>query len=219
MKKILFVLLLIAALPVCARSYAEDAPHVDALYARLDDQEQVVKSLTNKVEELTNQLNKQSERIAKLNADVDMRFQTLAKPAPKAAKTPAAQQTDQQQYDAAYALLKKGDYAGAESALQAFIRENPKSKLIGNANYWMGETLYVRGRYAEAVGVFADGLGKYKTSAKAPDNMLKLGLSLKQLNKKAEACAAFTGLAAEFPKAGATIKARATDEAKKLACP
>ncbi|MDD3669083.1 MAG: tol-pal system protein YbgF [Alphaproteobacteria bacterium] len=221
MKKIAFLLMLAVSVSAGAQPAAE-IQNIDELYARLDDQEQVIKSLTGKTEELADRLDKLDERVGRMNADIDMRFQTLAKPEPKPEPKPvqpAAEQTEQQRYDAAYALMKKGDHAGAETAFRAFIRAYPKSKLAGNANYWIGETLYARGRHAEAVGVFADGLAAYKSNAKAPDNMLKLGLSLKHLNKRAEACAAFTGLAAEFPKAGDAVKARAADEAKKLACP
>ncbi len=218
MKKIVFLLMLAVSFSAGAAPRADDVQNIDELYARLDEQEQLIKSLTDKTEGLTDRLDKLTERVGKMNADIDMRFQTLAKPAPKPDK-PAGAQPEQQSYDAALALMKKGDHAGAEAAFRAFIQTYPTSKLAGNANYWIGETLYARGRHAEAVGVFADGLSKYKSNAKAPDNMLKLGLSLKHLNKKAEACAALTGLPAEFPKAGDALKARAASEAKKLACP
>ena len=48
--------------------------------------------------------------------------------------------------------------------------------------------------------------------------MLKLGMSMKELGKKTEACQSFSSLKTEFPKAEASILKRAEEEAKKLGC-
>ena len=78
--------------------------------------------------------------------------------------------------------------------------ERPQDYLAGNAQYWMGETYYVRGRYQDAAVTFAEGYQKYPTNSKAPDNLLKLGMSLGQLGKKADACVAFAqGFEQEIP--------------------
>ena len=98
------------------------------------------------------------------------------------------------------------------------MKEYPNSSLIGNANYWLGETYYARGLFEQAVGIFADGFTKYKKNSKAADNLLKLGLTMNKLNKKQEACTAFKSLATEFPKADNRLKDRAKAEAKKLQC-
>ena len=106
----------------------------------------------------------------------------------------------------------------AEQAFLKFMTDYPNSTYLGNANYWLGESYYARGQYAEAAGLFADGFTKYKDNTKAPDNMLKLGLTMKSLGKKSEACTAFKGLISEFPKANESLKKRASDEAKALKC-
>ena len=98
------------------------------------------------------------------------------------------------------------------------MKKYPKSDLVGNANYWLGETYYARGKFEQAVGIFADGFTKYKKNSKAPDNLLKLGLSMNKLGRKQDACTAFTSLSSEFPKAAQTLKNRAKAEAKKLSC-
>lgn len=194
---------------------------LDDLYTRIDDQTKVVQELTNKIDHLEQALHQTQEKLALLNADIEQRFKEINKTAPAAesAKPKTSQKTPKEAYDAAYALLKKGEYEKAQKAFSTFLKDYPKSDLAGNANYWLGETYYARGKYEQAIGIFADGVSKYKNSSKAPDNMLKLGLTLKQLNKKTESCTAFKSLETEFPKASQTLKDRAKTEAKKLSCP
>ncbi|HEY9568641.1 MAG TPA: tetratricopeptide repeat protein, partial [Thalassobaculum sp.] len=49
------------------------------------------------------------------------------------------------QYNYAYGLLAQGNYDGAEQALTQFLQANGDSPLASNAQYWLGETYYIRG--------------------------------------------------------------------------
>ena len=187
---------------------------LDALYEQIAAQTEVIQGLTAKIETLEFNQKQLEEKLNKTNADVDMRFKLSA----PENKVSSPSQTDKEAYDSAYNAMKKGDYKKAESEFTSFMQNYPKSNLVGNANYWLGETYYVRGLYEQAVGIFADGFTKYKNNSKAPDNLLKLGLTMNKLGKKKDACTAFTALATEFPKAPATLKNRAKEEAKKLSC-
>lgn len=126
--------------------------------------------------------------------------------------------TPEEQYKYAFALLTKSDYPGAERALQAFVQANPKHQLAGNAQYWLGETYYVRNDFNNAVRAFATGIQNYRTSPKAPDSVLKLGLSLSALGKNKEACTSYAMLKNEYPKAPQEIMRRAESEQKRLRC-
>jgi tol-pal system protein YbgF len=90
--------------------------------------------------------------------------------------------------------------------------------LADNARYWLGETYYARGEYARSAEIFLDGYEKNKQSPKAPDTLLKLGLSLSGLGKKKEACASFRELGRAFPNAPEPVKDRAAQESKRIAC-
>ncbi|UEM05542.1 tol-pal system protein YbgF [Skermanella rosea] len=146
------------------------------------------------------------------------------KPAPQqpqqqvtaAARLPAG--SAQEQYNYAFGLLRAADYANAEAALGQFVKNHPDSPLTGNAQYWLAETYYVRGKYSDAAVAFAEGYQKYPKGSKAADNLLKLGMSLGQLNQKKEACVTFQQLNSEFPDAPATIKRRADQERGRLNC-
>ena len=205
---------------------SQDGALLDEIYTKLDKQEGIIGELTDKIETLEHDLKQTQEKLDLLSRDVDVRFKMQgAKGADKSgssskAGTSASAGTSAKAlYDGAYEALKNGDFAEAEQGFSAFMEKYPKDKLAGNANYWLGETYYARGMYAEAVGIFASGVTTYKDNIKAPDNLLKLGLSMQKLGKKDEACTAFKTLPKEFPKAAQTLKDRAASEAKKNACP
>src|SRR5690606_18083701 len=124
----------------------------------------------------------------------------------QAARPPAAS-TPEQQYEQAISLmLRDQDFPAAEAALRGFIEAHPGHELTGNAQYWLGETYYVRGDYERAAFAFAEGFQKYPSGQKAADNLLKLGMSLGQLGKTAEACTAFDQLLQSFPNANGSVK-------------
>lgn len=126
--------------------------------------------------------------------------------------------TPEEQYKYAFGLLREGAYDRAAAAFEAFVERHPEHDLAGNAQYWLGETHYVRNDYERAAVVFLDGYRGYPKSPKAPDNLLKLGLSMAQLDKTREACAAFTRIGSEYPQAADAIRRRARSEAERLGC-
>ena len=130
--------------------------------------------------------------------------------------------TDQDQYNYAFEILRlangPADYEKAERALRAFLDKNPSSDLAGNAQYWIGETFYVRSDFERAAVEFLAGYEQYPSSLKGPDNLLKLGLSLARLDQKDVACASLSKLSTEYPSASDTIKRRAQSERGNLKC-
>ena len=135
---------------------------------------------------------------------------------PSASELPAS--STSQQYNAAFGLLKQADYPAAEAALKTFVAEHPKDPLAGSAQYWLGETYYTRGRYAEAASAFAEGYKNYPRGTKAADDLLKLGMSLARANQKQSACVAFAQLDHDFPNPGSSIKEHSVAEKKRLGC-
>jgi tol-pal system protein YbgF len=123
-----------------------------------------------------------------------------------------------EQYNFAFGLLKQANYPAAEAALKNFVRQHPDDGLAGSAQYWLGETYYARGNYAEAVVTFAEGYKRYPKGSKAPDDLLKLAMSLAHVNQKQNACTALAQLDHDFPNPGNAVKERAKDEKKKLGC-
>lgn len=131
-------------------------------------------------------------------------------------KLPAG--SPQERYNYAYKLLVQSDYADAESAFREFVGAHGQDALAGNAQYWLGETYYVRGQYEPAAQAFLQGYQGYPKSAKAPDSLLKLGMSLSAMKKNPEACAALGQLGKEFASAPPHVKDAAIRERTKIGC-
>jgi tol-pal system protein YbgF len=128
-------------------------------------------------------------------------------------------ETPQEQYKYAFGLLSQANYGEAELALRGFVKQNPNDPLAGNAKYWLGETFYVRQDYQQAAVTFAEAYQEYPDSGKAPDNLLKLGMSLSALGSQGDACGTFVELLKRYPQAAATILQRAKQERQRLSCP
>jgi tol-pal system protein YbgF len=124
----------------------------------------------------------------------------------------------QDQYNYAMGLLTQANYPAAEQAMRSFVQRYPKDPLAGNAQYWLGETFYVRKDYANAATAFAQGYEKYPKGPKAADDLLKLGMSLTALNQKADACKSYARLQHDFPSPPQSIKDRLTAEKQHAGC-
>tara|TARA_Y100001970_G_scaffold27252_1_gene33163 strand:- start:8241 stop:9221 length:981 start_codon:yes stop_codon:yes gene_type:complete len=124
----------------------------------------------------------------------------------------------EEQYEFATSFLKVGDYNTAERALKEFVQTNSNHKLAGNAQYWFAETFRIRQLYVDAASAYLEGYQKYPQSEKAPDNLLKLGVSLVQIGEKEQGCMMITSLEKEYPDATQSILQKAKYEEKKFEC-
>ncbi len=135
-------------------------------------------------------------------------------------KTPPAYGlTAQEQYDRAFSLLRNGEYDEAETAFKGFLKKNPKDKLADNAKYWLAETHYGRKQYDAAAVTFADAYQSAPKGPKAPDSLMKLGLSLAGLKKTEDACTTLGEVLNRYPNASAAVKKRTQQELTRLKCP
>jgi tol-pal system protein YbgF len=139
-------------------------------------------------------------------------------PGPQASAAPEPEANPKQLYETAYGYLLQRDYGAAEAAFDEFLRRHPNDPLAGNAQYWLGESLYVRGQYRAAAGAFLKGYQTYAKSAKAPESLLKLAMSLQRLGQKDAACSSFSELTTKFPSAPAHVKTTAQTERQRAGC-
>ncbi len=123
-----------------------------------------------------------------------------------------------EQYEFAVSFMKIGDYETAEFALKEFIEKNKDHELAGSAQYWYGETFRIRQLYSDAATAYLDGYQNYPKSKKAPDNLLKLGITMVQLGEKDQGCKMISGLKKEYPKASKSVLQKAQYEQKKFKC-
>jgi len=123
-----------------------------------------------------------------------------------------------EQYNFALSFMKVGDYETAELALREFIDKNKTHKLAGSAQYWYGETFRIRQLYSDAATAYLDGYQNYPKSAKAPENLLKLGSTMVELGEKDQGCKMITGLKKQYPKAAQSVLQKAQYEQKRFKC-
>jgi tol-pal system protein YbgF len=215
---------------------------------RLDALETQVRALAAQMETLQEQLRSLAERSSTFGAvtvapeaskevapeepkdDLDRVFPTsppgsgarTAKSA-KASKPPLGDGPEddtppQQLYERAYGYLLQKDYGTAESTFETFLKRHPGHQLAGNAQYWLGETFYVRGQYRAAAAAFLKGYKDYTKSQKAPESLLKLAMSLQRLGQKDAACTSFTEFASKYPNPPPHIKTLAQTEQRRSGC-
>ena len=149
-----------------------------------------------------------------------------APPAATAGSPPPAAETasvlpegsPRERYDFARRLLVKNRFDEAERALRAFMAAHPDHHLAANAQYWLGESYYVRRDYHTAAQTFMESYQKYKDGPKAPDSLLKLGMAFANENRQREACITFAELDKTFPDAPAYIKDLALRQKEHSGC-
>jgi tol-pal system protein YbgF len=132
--------------------------------------------------------------------------------------TLAPSQTPRDEYDLAYGYVLRKDYALAEEAFRSFLSKYPDDRLVGDAAYWLGESMFQRQRFRDAAEAFLKVSTKYESSAKAPDALLRLGQSLAALGEKEAACASLGEVLRKFPRASAGVKQGVEREQKRARC-
>jgi tol-pal system protein YbgF len=225
------VIVLALAVPTAATAQRADPVYIED---RLNQIQQSITMLTGQIEQLQHRNQQLQQQMQKMQTDYEFRIEQLEKgrsggtpprpntpaPGPTAAATPpnAGGGSGEQAYHDAFKMLQDGDYAGAERGFKAFVQANPKHTLAGNAQYWLGETYYARRDYQNALAAFAEGYKVYKNSAKGPDNLLKLGVTLAALGRKPDACTVFAKFTQDYPRATDLQKRRVEQERKKNGC-
>lgn len=125
--------------------------------------------------------------------------------------------TPESLYERSNERLLRRQFDGAAQGFRDFLTKYPDHALAGSAQFWLGETYYQQGDYAQAAQNFLNGYRSYGKSRRAADSLVKLGMSLNRLGQKGQACAAFGSVAGDYPTA-VEAKQRAAAEAKRAGC-
>ena len=126
-------------------------------------------------------------------------------------------ETPESLYERSNESLQRRQFSDAETGFTNFLQKYPDHSLAGSAQYWLGETYYAENDFKRAAANFLQGYKKYPTSRRAPDSLLKLGISLDRLGQNDQACAAYAAVSNEYPKA-VDARKRAQAEAKRAGC-
>lgn len=121
-------------------------------------------------------------------------------------------------YNAAFKQLNAKDYSGAATSFDAFVKKYPSDPLTANAYYWLGESYYARGDYTRAADGFRKGFESNPQGQKAPDNLLKLALSLDSIKRTSEACVVLGQVVSKYGETSPRTKTRAESERSRMQC-
>ena len=125
---------------------------------------------------------------------------------------------EESQYEYAINLLKQGDYETAEKAFTEFISIGDDKNYISNSHFWLAETYYVRENYKDAAKNYLSLYQTFPNANKAPDALLKLGISLVNMQQKEQGCMTFIQLQESYPEANPSIIDRSNLELKRNGC-
>ncbi len=90
-------------------------------------------------------------------------------------------------YRDAYETFHKGDLEGARRKFEAFLKQYPNTELSDNAQYWIGETYYLKKDYEKAILEYEKAIVKYPEGDKIPTAIFKQALAFLELGDKANA--------------------------------
>ena len=191
------------------------------LMQEIDRLKSEVNLLRGQLEEKDFALAELQRRQRELYADIEQRFKRLQQ-ANAVVATPVPSQTDQavtlveetptavvsiadddkSAYQAAYALVKAQDFAGAEQQFAAFATKFPKSEYTDNAYYWLGEVQLVQKKYTDALKSFHK-VFDFPESVKRADALLKIGFAYYELEQYPQARKFLEQLLKIYPESAA----------------
>ena len=202
---------------------------------KLGDLEQTLRGLNGSLEGATRELDQAKRENAALKAQLQgltdrltalegkvataapaETFGGVAPPAGGGAGAPAGDPA--KDFTQARQLMLAGDYDGAEQAFSAYVGNYPDAPKSGEANYWLGKTLSVRGAHANAAQAYIAAIRGWPQTTWAPDAVVELARSLVALKKPSDACQTLNEFNRRYPKAPAPIQSRAAATRTQAKC-
>jgi len=204
------------------------------LLVRVSALEEQVRDLQGKVDDLTNQMQRQHDELAKEIGDLSFKLGggapsgPGAQPAPDPVAVPqpqkqapppppATRRTPEMSLHEGNAALARHDYAAAEAAAREVLEAGHGPRLI-DAQFLLARAEGGQQKYQASAADF------YKAYARAPKSpsgqvaLLGVANSLIAMNDTKDACEALAKLGAEFPKASPGVKQNATAARKRAGC-
>ncbi|MFA3760250.1 cell division protein CpoB [Yersinia sp. 2466 StPb PI] len=135
---------------------------------------------------------------------------TAAAGAAAATAAPAASTGDENSdYNAAVSLaLEKKQFDQAITAFQGFVKQYPKSTYQPNANYWLGQLYYNKGKKDDAAYYYAVVVKNYPKSPKSSEAMFKVGVIMQDKGQSDKAKAVYQQVIKQYPNTDAAKQAQ-----------
>jgi len=165
--------------------------------------ENITLNITKLSDENTRTFKKISSKVDTLEATVS-RLQIALENKEEIEKNVANQsnsmnQLGREDYQAAFELLKEGDYETARNSFISFIELYQESEFLDDAKYWLGETYYAQRAYVKALDEFESIQIKFPDSGKIPETILKSGFCYYELGKYEQAKQLLNLVTSQYP--------------------
>ena len=115
---------------------------------------------------------------------------------------------EQELYQFALKLISNGKPGEARQILFRIQANFPKTKIMPNVLYWLGETYYDQSQFAQAILTFKQVIQKYPHHSKASDALLKIAYSYEKLDDINNAIFYLKILIQDYPQSYAADMAR-----------
>lgn len=129
-------------------------------------------------------------------------------PAPLPGGLPANAPAPRELYSQAYADFARGNYDLAIQGFQEYLRLYPTTDFSDNAQYWIGECMYGKQRFQEAIDAWKALYRDYASSDKLPDAHVKSGMAYEKLGRRSQALVEFRFVVDRYPNTQAARIAR-----------
>jgi len=129
-------------------------------------------------------------------------------PAPSTAAPAGPPPAPRELYSQAYADFARGNYDLAIMGFTEYLKAYPGTDFSDNAQYWIGECLYGKQKFQEAIDAWNTLFRDYTSSDKLPDARVKKGMALEKLGRRSQALVEYRYVIDRFPNSSAARIAR-----------
>ena len=151
---------------------------------------------TKTLENLSSKVNNLEAKVARLQIAL-VNKEEIDKKVPS--QSISTSQLGREDYQAAFELLKEGNYETARNSFIAFIGLYQNSEFIDDAKYWLAETYYAQRAYKQALEEFEKIQKEFPDSGKMPETILKSGFCYFELGDMDQAKRLLNLVTKEYP--------------------
>jgi tol-pal system protein YbgF len=160
------------------------------------------------------------ERFQKINGQLAKQETTPSSPvkeeAPKSSKVNVqvdgfeflADPDEKRDFEAAFVLFRKGDFAAAAKEFAQFVRVYSASGYKPSALYWLGSAKFARRDFNEAIAQLKGLANDFPNHARTPEAMLTIGNAQLEIKQAKEARKTFNELLKLYPTTEAAAAAK-----------
>ena len=198
------------------------------LQAQIEALKQDIANLNGEREQLLREITLLQRALKEANVDIEERFQKMNsqlvkqeppatnEEAPKSSKVNVqvdgfeflAEPEEKRDFEAAFVLFRKGDFAAAAKEFAQFVKVYSASGYKPSALYWLGSARFARRDFNEAIAQLKGLANDFPNHARTPEAMLTVGNAQLEIKQPKEARKTFNELLKLYPTTEAAAAAK-----------